>query len=512
MDPAATVEYEIVSDTTSSVDAEKATVTDDGVLKATKAGKVYVKVTVTKDGVSAEGYITVRVVDKRTDASTVAFDLPADKPIEIYAGKSYEIKATVTSGTGKYTAADLTWESSDPNVIQVDKSGNVYGVSAGFAEVTATLPNGNAASTIVTVVEVPEAPTISASQESIEELDINGAEAGIDFNMLSVLDIKNAPTGYKVSYSASSPTDVAFDDNNKGANIATFKKAGVYYVTATLRDKNDNDLASTRIIFAVKNTQVAPEAEITKNTTLAAVITLTKIGETVDYNTGVDLKNADVSDITWKSSNTGAVKIVDGVAVACGEGTSVITASLPNGDYVTWTAKVEIAGAAVVSAEQKEFTLDIGTGISVVYNLATAIEVSNASIDDVVYQTSSPNATVNAGNVTFTKPGTYYVTAAIKDNNITVSSVILTFNVRKTVGAEDKTISLKAGAAGKVEFTEIEAAEDVNSQIDYGNATSADVTWTSSDENVAVVENGVIVSKGEGAAVVSATLSNGNPA
>ena len=510
MDPAATVEYEIVSDTTSSVDAEKATVTDDGVLKATKAGKVYVKVTVTKDGVSAEGYITVRVVDKRTDASTVAFDLPADKPIEIYAGKSYEIKATVTSGTGKYTAADLTWESSDPNVIQVDKSGNVYGVSAGFAEVTATLPNGNAASTIVTVVEVPEAPTISASQESIEELDINGAEAGIDFNMLSVLDIKNAPTGYKVSYSASSPTDVAFDDNNKGANIATFKKAGVYYVTATLRDKNDNDLASTRIIFAVKNTQVAPEAEITKNTTLAAVITLTKIGETVDYNTGVDLKNADVSDITWKSSNTGAVKIVDGVAVACGEGTSVITASLPNGDYVTWTAKVEIAGAAVVFAEQKEFTLDMGTETSVVYNLATAIEVSNASIDDVVYQTSSPNATVNAGNVTFTKPGTYYVTAAIKDNNITVSSVILTFNVRKTVGAEDKTISLKAGAAGKVEFTEIEAAEDVNSQIDYGNATSTDVTWTSSDENVAVVENGVIVSKGEGAAVVSATLSNGN--
>ena len=476
MDPAAAVKYEIVSDTTSSVEDEKAKVTDDGVLKATKAGKVYVKVTVTKDGVSAEGYITVRVVDKRTDASTVAFNAPADKLIEIYAGKSCKIDTTVTSGTGKYTAADLTWESSDPNVIQVDKSGNVYGVSAGFAEVTATLPNGNAASTIVTVVEVPEAPTISASQESIEELDINGAEAGIDFNMLSVLDIKNAPTGYKVSYSASSPTDVAFDDNNKGANIATFKKAGVYYVTATLRDKNDNDLASTRIIFAVKNTQVAPEAEITKNTTLAAVITLTKIGETVDYNTGVDLKNADVSDITWKSSNTGAVKIVDGVAVACGEGTSVITASLPNGDYVTWTAKVEIAGAAVVSAEQKEFTLDIGTGISVVYNLATAIEVSNASIDDVVYQTSSPNATVNAGNVTFTKPGTYYVTAAIKDNNITVSSVILTFNVRKTVGAEDKTISLKAGAAGKVKFTEIEAAEDVNSQIDYGNATSADVT------------------------------------
>ena len=49
------------------------------------------------------------------------------------------------------------------------------------------------------------------------------------------------------------------------------------------------------------------------------------------------------------------------------------------------------------------------------------------------------------------------------------TTVILTFNVRKTVGAEDKTISLKAGAAGKVEFTEIEATEDVNSQIDYGN-------------------------------------------
>lgn len=510
VDPAATVEYEIVSDTTSSVEGEKATVTEDVVLKATKAGKVYVKVTVTKDGVSAEDYITVRVVDKRTDVSTVAFSDPADKPIEIYAGKSYKINATVTSGTGKYTVADLTWESSDTGVIRVDKSGNIYGVSAGSAEVTATLPNGNAASTIVTAVEVPGAPTISASQESIEELDINGAEAGIDFNMLSVLDIKNAPTGYKVRYSASSLTDVAFNENNKGNDIATFKKAGVYYVTATLQDNNSNDLASTRIIFAVKNTQVAPEAKITKKNTPDAVTTLTKIGEIVDYNAGVELENAEVSDITWKSSNTGAVEIVDGVAVACGAGTSVITASLPNGDYVTWTAKVEIEGAAVVFAEQKEFTLDMGTETSVVYNLATAIEVSNVSIDDVVYQTSSPNATVDAGNVTFTKPGTYYVTAAIKNNGITVSSVILTFNVRKTVGAEDKTISLKTGSTGKVKFTEIGAAKDVNSQIDYGNATSADVTWTSSDENVAVVENGVIVSKGEGAAVVSATLSNGN--
>ena len=49
----------------------------------------------------------------------------------------------------------------------------------------------------------------------------------------------------------------------------------------------------------------------------------------------------------------------------------------------------------------------MGTETSVVYSLCdtAAIEVSNASIDDVVYQTSSPNATVNAGNVTFTKTG-----------------------------------------------------------------------------------------------------------
>ena len=54
-----------------------------------------------------------------------------------------------------------------------------------------------------------------------------------------------------------------------------------------------------------------------------------------------------------RAKNTGAVKIVDGVAVACGEGTSVITASLPNGDYVTWTAKVEIAGAELSLQNRK---------------------------------------------------------------------------------------------------------------------------------------------------------------
>ena len=55
VDPAAAVKYEIVSDTTSSVEDEKAKVTDDGVLKATKAGKVYVKIiqaNITKEQIS----------------------------------------------------------------------------------------------------------------------------------------------------------------------------------------------------------------------------------------------------------------------------------------------------------------------------------------------------------------------------------------------------------------------------------------------------------------------------
>ena len=152
---------------------QNASVTD-GIMKFTQAGVVRVKVTVT----GAEAWVTFRVKDERSDASKVILRA-AQTGMKV--GETMSIVARVSGGT--YGTDALSWESSDPEVAFVSQSGAVLAVKAGFAEITASLPNGNSDSILLTVTEEPAVsqPEIQAKQEEFD-LDM-GAETSVEFNL-----------------------------------------------------------------------------------------------------------------------------------------------------------------------------------------------------------------------------------------------------------------------------------------------------------------------------------------
>ncbi|OMD98604.1 hypothetical protein BSK54_22620 [Paenibacillus odorifer] len=110
------------------------------------------------------------------------------------------------------------------------------------------------------------------------------------------------------------------------------------------------------------------------------------------------------------------------------------------------------------------------------------------------------------GVVTPVGEGTAVITVTTKDGSFTASSVV---NVSAPippvvdvtgVKLDQETLDLTAGEADGL----------LKATIEPANATDKDVIWSSSDETVATVVNGVVTPVGEGTAVITVTTKDGS--
>lgn len=459
---------------------QNASVTD-GIMKFTQAGVVRVKVTVT----GAEAWVTFRVKDERSDASKVILRA-AQTGMKV--GETMSIVARVSGGT--YGTDALSWESSDPEVAFVSQSGAVLAVKAGFAEITASLPNGNSDSILLTVTEEPAVsqPEIQAKQEEFD-LDM-GAETSVAFNLKSVLKVENGSFD-DVTYQTSSPAASVED------GTVTFTKAGYYYVTATVSNSQGSD--SVGLVFHVAKTVGSSDITIAGG----EEVTLEEIGTAEDLSGKVTVTNGTLADVVWNTSNPEVADVANGVIIAKAEGTAVVTATVAGGSYANFVVRVRDA-RPVVTASQTEFDLDLGAEESKIFRLDSVLDVKNAEPGDISYVCSGEGVEIDAGVATFAEPG-YYRLKVTAQNEKGSSSVYLVFHVAKTVSADDMTVE----GGQELHFTVSGQAMDVNDQVTVTNGALSDLTWSSSNPEAADVTNGVIVAKAEGTAVISATLPNG---
>ena len=459
---------------------QNASVTD-GIMKFTQAGVVRVKVTVT----GAEAWVTFRVKDERSDASKVILRA-AQTGMKV--GETMSIVARVSGGT--YGTDALSWESSDPEVAFVSQSGAVLAVKAGFAEITASLPNGNSDSILLTVTEEPAVsqPEIQAKQEEFD-LDM-GAETSVAFNLKSVLKVENGSFA-DVTYQTSSPAASVED------GTVTFTKAGYYYVTATVSNSQGSD--SVGLVFHVAKTVGSSDITIAGG----EEVTLEEIGTAEDLSGKVTVTNGTLADVVWNTSNPEVADVANGVIIAKAEGTAVVTATVAGGSYANFVVRVRDA-RPVVTASQTEFDLDLGAEESKIFRLDSVLDVKNAEPGDISYVCSGEGVEIDAGVATFAEPG-YYRLKVTAQNEKGSSSVYLVFHVAKTVSADGMTVE----GGQELHFTVSGQAMDVNDQVTVTNGALSDLTWSSSNPEAADVTNGVIVAKAEGTAVISATLPNG---
>ena len=212
------------------------------------------------------------------------------------------------------------------------------------------------------------------------------------------------------------------------------------------------------------------------------------IGESATLTATVAPENATNKSLTWISSNTSVASVSNGVVVALNEGSSIIMATAEN---VTAMCAVTVLDNPVtgITLDQTSASLKVNESIT----LTATVSPTNATDKTLTWSTSDESvATVSNGVVIAVKTGTATVTAQAGDKKATCS------------------ITVEATPVTSVTLDRTSASLNVNESITLtatvkpDDATDKTVTWTSSNESIASVTEGVVTAHKGGTATITA--------
>ncbi len=406
-------------------------------------------------------------------------------------GETKTITATITPESTKNK--NLIWTSSNSQVAKVDSSGNITAVGVGTAAINVqTSDKSKSAECIVTVVDA-DAESVSLNTESITL--VRGSTNQLTATVLPV---------------DASDKSVTWSSASNG--IATVSSTGL--VTAV-------GIGVTTITVETVNGKTAT-VEVT--VVAPSVDTITISGaNTVDIGSTTQLSVANASgetsgevsslDLVWSSSDTTKATVSsNGLVTGIGSGQVTITASVKEYPDIYATKVI-----TVQKPEIREITMSsnttIHTGNSTIFMIAlTPADVRNKS--SITWESSNTSvATIPQecagstyceveglaeGSTTIKAKTTTAIydtaTLTVKDSESTISSIDIIGHNKMYIG-DTRQLTLK--------LHPIYASEEIDSR-------NPEVTWTSSDNSVATVNNnGLVTGINIGSATITATLKNG---
>lgn len=264
-----------------------ASVDDNGRVTALKTGAT--TITAATNGVSASCVVTVK-----SPATSISLSSEAET---LGIGSSMVLSATVLP---EDTTDKVIWESSDPNVVEVNDEGEVVAKSKGTAVITATA--GAVSRQCVITVED------SIPVENIElEVSEKTMEKGESFCLNATVTPTN--TNSKLRWSSSAPSIASVDSNG---NVKALE-AGVATITASA----DGVSASCTIMVTVSATSISLNSDYE---------TL-KVGDS--FLLRATVLPEDVTDtLKWTTSDAKIVSVdQNGKVTANKSGTATITAT-----------------------------------------------------------------------------------------------------------------------------------------------------------------------------------------
>ena len=261
--------------------------------------------------------------------------------------------------------------------------------------------------------------------------------------------------------------------------------------------------SKTTITATVKGTEFkAPcEVEITEVVNPAVKVVLDKaelsgtVGDKAKLTptiTAEDTTKACTDAVTWKSSAEKVATVNAGTVTFVGEGTATITVTVGEQTATcTVTVKAKVVAVEKVTLDKTTAALTVGDTTT----LKATVTPDNATDKTVTWTSSDETvATVKDGVVTAVKAGTATITAKAGDKTATC-----TVTVKDKVVAVEKVTLDKTSAELTVGDT-----TTLKATVTPDNATDKTVTWTSSDETVATVKDGVVTAVKAGTATITA--------
>ena len=423
--------------------------------------------------------ITAKVADK-----TITCDVRVEIPLN-----SISIKSETTIKCGQteklevtYDPVDATldttiiWSSDKEDIASVSTDGTITAKSVGTAIITATTLNGKTAQCEVTVEPVP-LEGIEIQEQNITINKGDSKDLHVNYYPDNTTDSKD------VEWTVSPEGIVSVDENGK----ITALTAGTATVTATVGNKTATTTVNVKVPLNGINLS---ETDVTLNRP-----------ETVDLDVTLDPVDATVEDNTveWTSTDEKVATVDEnGVVTPVAPGTTYIKAKVEDKEATCKiTVKVPLEGISIKS----ETTLMKNQ----YEDLKVTYSPTDTTYEGKVTFTSSDEsvATVDEnGRITALKEGTTTITATAQENGVPFESkCVVTVKEVKIDSIAIDTVDFELG---------INRTKQLNVNF-YPENTTDDKTviWSSSDPSIVTVdENGVVKALKEGTAVITAKVGD----
>ena len=293
-----------------------ATVSSTGVVKGLKRGTATITATAA-DGSGKKAACKVTVTKLVTSLTLNKTVLPLQPK------KTEKLTATVSPSDADNKT--VKWTTSNSAVATVNSNGKVTAKGKGTAIIKATAADGSGDNATCTV-------TVVTPKKSVSSVTLKKTSLTMQVGKTQTLSVTVKPTNADIRNViwTSSNTKVATVDS-KGKVKAIGK--GTATITATAADGSGKNAAC----------KVTVVKKIVTGVTIKCKANTVKVKKTLTLTATVQPTNADIKDVTWKSSNT-KVATVDSNGKVCGikKGTVTITATAKDGSGKKDTMKVTV--------------------------------------------------------------------------------------------------------------------------------------------------------------------------
>lgn len=382
------------------------------------------------------------------------------------------LKLTVSS---ELSSQKINWKSSDSSIATVDSNGKVTGISLGTAYITVTVGDYKASCVV----------TVTNNYIEVTGITLNKTNLTLSKGSNEILKASITPsnaTNKGLIWKSSDSSIAIVDQNGK----VTAKSAGTAYITVSSNSSNYKSICQVTVVNTIALTKISTTASITIKEKSTKTLPI--------YYTP---NNATNKKVTWKSSNPSIATVnSSGVVTGVSAGTATITITSNDGNHVA-TSKVIVEAISKelkgISLDKKELTLKPNEEA----NLNVTFTPTYAENKEVTWSSSNRTvATVEDGKIKALKPGTTEIKVKSKEGNFeAICKVTVTSPPIESIAFEEELITIYLGE--QTTLNTISTPE---------NSILEKPIWTSSDETIATVENGVVTPKKVG--IVTITISS----
>lgn len=475
-------------------------------------------------------YTSYRDQPSEPIVSTIALDRTE---AAIDAGASLTLTATLTNST-----ESIVWDSSNKSVATVS-GGTVTALSPGTTVITASTASGLSASCALTVNAAAASLTLDITSAEMHHGDIIALTATLTSSSETVLwsssdtSVAFVENGEVTALALGATTITAYTASGLSAECAITVTEGPYIVigTAEIILSSGTSQKLTAVLYGSDETilwrsdedeiaTVAPDGTVTAvaeggtyvyaytesgvecpcyiSVMEAVTLSLDSYSLTLnegDFSTLTATLSGSTATVLWKTSDSSIVRVSNGTLYAVTAGSATITAYVSGGPeascYVTVNSVTHVITINLSSIRLGQAESYVLVATLTPNNETVLWRSENELIATVVGSDKTCTVTaVGTGSTTITA---YAATGGTAVCSCTVYSV------------EPSAISITKDSA----TLDIGGQIILYYEINPYNAADKSVEWTSSENSVATVENGIITAISAGTTTITATTVNG---